>query len=58
LLTWPCREQLLPLAKDRKEVFKDLSRGDLVRFNASKKERLAAKREKALRCGALCSEWV
>lgn len=41
-------EQLLPLAKDRKDVFLTLSRSDLVKFNASKKERLAEKREKAL----------
>jgi hypothetical protein len=41
-------EQLLPLAKDRKDVFMTLSRSDLVKFNASKKERQAEKREKAL----------
>jgi len=41
-------EELLPLASDRKAVFQTLSRADLVKFNATKKERMAAKREKAL----------
>lgn len=41
-------DALLPLASDRKAVFMSLSRADLVRFNAGKKERTAAYREKAL----------
>ena len=40
--------QLLPLAADRKAVFQTLSRADLLKYNASKKERMAAKREDAL----------
>jgi hypothetical protein len=38
----------LPLAADRKAVFQTLSRADLLKYNASKKERMAAKREDAL----------
>jgi len=41
-------DALLPLASDRKAVFLTLSRADLVKFNAGKKERLAGRREKAL----------
>ena len=46
--TCPRCEELLPLAADRKAVFQTLSRADLIKYNAGKKERLAEQRTKAL----------